>query len=76
MDNVEKCLRAKGNKELYYSEEGIKLINSAQKMIARERQIVQQEQNILIAGCYIYMVDDNTIGAFARRYDNELTCYN
>ena len=71
MDNVTKCLRSISDKELCYSEEGIRLINLAQEMIARERQVVLQEKNILIAGCYIDMVDDNTINAFATKYDNE-----
>lgn len=71
MDNVIKCLRSISDKELCYSEEGIRLINLAQEMIARERQVVLQEKNILIAGCYIDMVDDDTINAFATKYDNE-----
>lgn len=53
MDNVTKCLMSISDKELCYSEEGIRLINLAQEMIARERQVVLQEKNILIAGCYI-----------------------
>ena len=47
MDNVTKCLRSISDKELCYSEEGIRLINLAQEMIARERQVVLQEKNIL-----------------------------
>ena len=46
MDNVIKCLRSISDKELCYSEEGIRLINLAQEMIARERQVVLQEKNI------------------------------
>ena len=48
MDNVIKCLRSISDKELCYSEEGIRLINLAQEMIARERQVVLQEKNILL----------------------------
>lgn len=71
MDNAAECLMEICGKELGYSEEGIRLINTAQEMIARERQVALQERDVLIAGCYIEMVDDDTIDAFATKYKDK-----
>lgn len=46
MDNVTKCLRSISDKELCYSEEGIRLINLAQEMIARERDKLSYRKRI------------------------------
>lgn len=62
MENIIKYLED-NNKKIYVTKKGCKLINSAQEMITREQIIIRNERNILIPGCQLQLVDDETIKA-------------
>lgn len=71
MDGIINFLKAVYNKEMYFSEKGCMLINSAQEMITRERIVIRDERNLLIPACGLQLVDGETIRAFSTKIENE-----
>jgi hypothetical protein len=71
MEEMIKYLETEHHKKLYITENGCELINHAQKMIARERQVILKENKRLIPGCQLQLVYDGTIDAFTTKIDEE-----
>lgn len=53
------------------TQKGCKLINRAQEMITRERDIIRSERNILIPCCHLQLMDGQTIEALVTIINDE-----
>ncbi|MED9965880.1 MAG: hypothetical protein UFJ18_03695 [Blautia sp.] len=61
MEKIMKYLEDEFHKKLYITENGCNLINRVQEMITRERIVIKNERNIMVPGCQLQLVDDETI---------------
>ena len=71
MKKIMKYLEDEFHKKLYITENGCNLINRVQEMITRERIVIKNERNIMVPGCQLQLVDDETINAFSTKIDGE-----
>lgn len=71
MEKIIKYLEQNHKNPIYITEQGCKYLNSVQEMITRERLIVREERNILIPGCEIYFLKDDSINAFSTIIDGQ-----
>ncbi|MFV0363376.1 MAG: hypothetical protein ACK5LL_09870 [Suipraeoptans sp.] len=64
MKKIEKYLKSTFHKELYFTENGCKLMSQIQEMITAERIIIKKEINMLIPKCRLQLLNDESINAF------------
>ena len=71
MEKITEFLARYYNKSIYFTEQENGFLTSVQEMIARERLVIRDERNILIPGCEIYFLNDDSINAFSTIIDDE-----
>ncbi len=57
--------------KIYITSEGSNLLNKVRSKIVRERKVILDEKEILIPGCRIYLVKNETIDGFVTKIDDE-----